>query len=117
MFSVNSYAKIKEVEVKDTYTTCRITITKKNKKTNKYETTFIAKVRFVGSAHLQRPMADQKIKITACGVSNCTSNENGIEFMKYPSYVIFGYELQSDNDSKNISQSSFEITNDEVLPF
>lgn len=117
MFAVNSYAKIKEVEVKEKYTTCKITITKKNKLTNQYETNFVGKVRFVGQAHLQRPMADQKIKITACGVSNCSTKDSKLEFLQYPSYVVFSYELQADTNGQSVSpMKAFEVT-DEVLPF
>ena len=35
MFSNNSYAKIKEVESKGNYSNCKISISKKNKETNK----------------------------------------------------------------------------------
>ena len=96
MFGVNSYAKIKEVENKGNYSDCKISISKKNKTTNKYETTFIGKVRFVGIAHNQKPMANQRIKITSCGVSNCYTKDDKLEFMKSPSFVIFDYELQGD---------------------
>lgn len=101
MFSVNSYAKIKEVEDKGNYSVCKISISKKNKTTNKYETDFIGKVRFVGNAHLQRPLKDQRIKITNCGVSNCYTKDDKLEFSKSPNYTIFGYELLEDSGANS----------------
>lgn len=116
MFGVNSYAKIKSVEVKGNYTVCKISISKKNKTTNKYETSFIGNVRFVGQAHLQRPLADQRIKITSCGVANCYVVDDKLEFLKSPNYTIFGYELQADGTQTSTPLPTFEVT-DETLPF
>ena len=83
MFSVNSYAKIKSItETKEKYTIAKISISQKNKMTNKYETDFVANVRFVGNAHLQRPMEGQRIKILNCGVSNCYTKDEKLEFPK-----------------------------------
>ena len=95
-FGVNSYAKIKEVvEKHDNYSVCKITITKKNKLTNEYELQFSAHCRFVGNAHKSVPMADQRIKITSCDVTNCYKDKDGkLQFTKNPQYVVFGYELQ-----------------------
>ena len=115
MFSVGSYAKIKSVENKENYSDCKITISKKNKKTDKYELTFSNTVRFIGKAHLQRPMVDQKIKITSCGVSNCYIKDGNVEYLKHPSFLIFEYELQESAPQND--KPTFEVVNDEVLPF
>lgn len=95
-FCTNAYAKIKEVvEKQPNYTVCKVTITKKNKLTNEYELQFAAHCRFVGNAHKSVPMADQRIKITSCDVTNCYKDKDGnLQFTKNPQYVIFGYELQ-----------------------
>ena len=53
MFSVDCYAKIKSVETYEKYTICKITISKKDKKTGVWDTDFVSKVTFVGDAHLQ----------------------------------------------------------------
>ena len=100
MFAVNNYAKIKEVEDKGNYSICKIVISKKNKGGD-YETTFSGHVRFVGDAHLQKPMADQRIKITSCGVSNCYTKDGRLLFPKAPNCVVFGYELQGQAENKN----------------
>ena len=118
MFGVNSYAKIKEVEDKGNYSICKITVSKKDKKTNKYDTDFIGKVRFVGQAHLQKPMANQRIKITSCGVSNCFTKDDKLEFLKAPNYVIFLYELQDTDGNQAKPNNGFvfeEVSGD--LPF
>ena len=119
MFSNKSYAKIKEiVETKENTTVCKITISKKDKKTNAYETSFIGKVSFCGQAHLQKPMADQRIKITSCGVQNCYTKDNKLEFYKAPRYVIFGYELQADKQTENQTPALYSMDDDDgLIPF
>ncbi len=117
MFGVNSYAKIKEVvETKENYTVCKISISKKDKKTNVYETTFVGKVTFCGQAHLQRPMGEQRIKITSCATQNCYVKDNKIEFLKVPKYVIFSYELQ-ENSIPNNTPTLIEVDDDDLIPF
>jgi hypothetical protein len=119
MFSVNSYAKIKSItETKEKYTVGKISTSQKNKVTNKYETDFVATVRFVGNAHLQRPMEGQRIKILNCGVSNCYTKDDTLEFPKNPTYTIFGYELQDSNGASPTPTTvpSFEVDG-ETLPF
>lgn len=115
MFSNEAYAKIKSVENKGNYSVCKISTSKKNKATGKYETDFVANVRFVGDAHNQRPMADQRIKITNCGVSNCYTKDEKLEFPKSPSYVVFGYELQDSNGATAVTPI-IEVEDGE-LPF
>lgn len=117
MFSVGSYAKIKEVETNDKYSIVKITISKKDKKTGKWDTSFVAKCSFVCDAHLQRPMAEQRIKITSCGVSNCYMKDEKLEFLKAPRYVVFGYELQEENGNKTNSPILTEMIDDGDIPF
>lgn len=93
MFSVDSYAKIWKVkEVKDNYTVCEISTSRKNKD-GKYETDFSdGRVRFVGKAHRQRPLEGQKIKILACGVSSFYDKEKKKSFN---TFVVFDYVLDT----------------------
>jgi hypothetical protein len=77
----------------------------------------VGKVRFVGQAHLQRPMADQRIKITSCGVSNCYTKDDKLEFPKAPTYTIFGYELQDSNGATASEPMRLEPIQDCELPF
>ena len=117
MFSVNSYAKIKSVEDKGNYALCKISTSKKDRVSGKYETDFIATARFVGDAYKQRPMTDQRIKITSCGTTNCYVKDDKLEFPKSPTYVVFGYELQDDNGG--VSTPNLDMTELEKseLPF
>lgn len=117
MFSVNSYAKIKEVEDKGNYSVCKISISKKNKQSGKYETDFVGKVRFVGNAHHQRPLANQRIQITSCGVSNCYTKDDRLEFPKAPIYTIFEYSLQEDNGASSSDRPILEEIDSNQLPF
>lgn len=127
-FGVNCYAKIKEVvEKRDNYSVCKITVTKKNKLTNEYELQFSAHCRFVGNAHKSVPMADQRIKITSCDVTNCYKDKDGnLQFTKNPQYVVFGYELQeSQGASANVPFNPYDngvnfedlSSSDSDLPF
>lgn len=117
MFSVDCYAKIKSVETYEKYTICKITISKKDKKTGVWDTDFVSKVTFVGDAHLQRPMQDQKIKITSCGVSNSYMKDGKLEFLKMPRYVVFGYELQDGQPATNTQPSLISMDDDGDIPF
>ena len=127
-FGVNCFAKIKEVvEKHDNYSVCKITVTKKNKLTNEYELQFSAHCRFVGNAHKSVPMADQRIKITSCDVTNCYNDKDGnLQFTKNPQYVVFGYELQeSQGASANVPYNPYDngvnfedlSSDDSSLPF
>lgn len=119
-FGVNSYAKIKEVkEQQENYTVCKISIIKKTKES--HTTVFMGYVKFIGNAHKQRPMADQKIKITSCDVTNCYVKDEVLCFNKQPQYVIFGYELQEDGNNGTTAasiESAYELLNDNSdIPF
>lgn len=116
MFSNNSYAKIKEVENKGNYSNCKISISKKNKETNKYDTDFIGWVKFLGKAHNQKPQADQRIKIVSCGVQNCYTKDDKLEFLKSPSYIVFDYELQ-DTENNHATLTPLADVDEEELPF
>lgn len=120
-FSVGNYAKIKEVkEIKENYSVVKLSFSKKNKATNQYETNFVGVARFVGNAHLQKPMVDQKIKITACDVTNCYIKDGQVVFPDKPQYVVFGYELQDSNGNTPQPirvEQAMAIADDDDLPF
>lgn len=121
-FSQDNYAKIKEVvEQADNYTVCKCTISKKNKVTKTTELQFSGFVKFLGNAHKQRPMEGQRIKITACDVTNCYVKDGTVCYNKNPIYLIFGYELQENYESQNGNHEKpelFELDNiDGDIPF
>lgn len=101
-FGNGQFMKIWEVVDKGGYAEVSISSSKKNKQTNEYETDFSSKyVRFVGKAYLQRPMKGQRIKITDCAVTNVYQKNGEKQFLKNPSYVVFGFELQQDGAQGN----------------
>ena len=96
-FSVGSYAKIWEVEDKNgKYALVKLSVSQKNKTTQKYETTFNGKVAFFGKAYGCRPQEGQKIKITNCDVTNkAYVKPDGTK--TYPfAFSVFEYELQEE---------------------
>lgn len=116
MFSNECYAKIKKVEKQEKVTICQIsTSTKKN---DKYECDFIGYCRFVGNAHNNEPVVGQRIKIISCGVSNCYSKDNNLNFLKNPNYIVFDYILLDDSD-KGTKKSELlaDLENIDGLPF
>ena len=106
-FSVNSYAKIKEVENMGKYSKVKIAISKKvpNTQPAKYICTYAGLVNFVGNAHKNRPMANQKIKITNCDVSNGFADKVTGEqkFSNSPMFTIYDYELQNDDGAPRVT--------------
>ena len=121
-FSTNAYATIKEVDVKQNMTNCKITISKTDKTRDKYVCLFAGWVSFVGNAHLCKPMAGQKIKITNCDVSNGYVDKNGDQkWNTTPRYTVFAYELQGDNSAPTFNapppMNFTDISDDTDLPF
>lgn len=124
MFGVNGYMTIWEVTDKGNYAEVAISSSKKNKQTGKSETDFSAKfVKFVGDAYLQRPMPEQRIKLTGCGVSNAYVKDGKTQYLKNPTYVVWGYELQEQTerkstDSDGVRQRMMEAMDDDIdIPF
>lgn len=121
-FSNNSFATIKETENQGNVTKCKLTISKKDKTTGKYTCTFSGWTSFVGNAHLCKPMAGQKIKITNCDVSNgYTSSDGEQKWLTSPRYTVFSYELQGESTPPSFPSSmpmDFEdLSGDDDLPF
>ena len=97
-FRQGTNATIWSYENKGNYSTCRLSISRKNTNTNAYETDFTdGYVRLVGNAHkaIQGVHIDEKkgyrIKITSCDVSNVYTNSKG-ETSYTPHYTIFAFE-------------------------
>ena len=118
-FGNGQFMKIWEVVDKDNYAEVSVSSSKKNKKTNEYETDFSSKyVRFVGNAYKQRPMKDQRIKITDCSVQNVYYKNGEKQYLKNPYYVVFAYELQQDANNAPAVQPNWEdISAENELPF
>ncbi len=112
-FRIGAYAKVWEVNDKGNYSEAKISISKKNKQTNQYETDFQSKVRLVGQAHNCRIKANDRIKINACDVSTRYNKETKVT---YTNFVIF--ELETDDEQpKAISMEDLPTVTDSDLPF
>lgn len=95
-FRQGAYAKVWSAEDKGKYSVGNISISRKNKNTDKYEVEFQdGFVRFVGDAHtaLSNLSIDEKgasIQITSCDVTNKYDAEKK---KTYTNFVIFGFDV------------------------
>lgn len=125
-FRQDAYATIWSVEDKGNYSIVRMSTSKKNKQTDKYETDFNANfVRFIGTAHQMASQLSEKsrIKISSCEVTNKYDKEKNKE---YTNFLVYGFEIQDGNKTSNNSRASGKSNNgfmnipdgiDEDLPF
>lgn len=116
-FRQGAYATVWEVkEVGDRSTKVRLSTSRKNKKTDEYETDFNGFVRLVGEAHENAGLIEGaindgercRIRLGATDVSNRYDKEAGREFVNY---TLFDFELadsaQSDDEpAKNTKKTS-----------
>ena len=99
-FRNDSYAKVWEVKsVQEKYTDAKISISKKNKQTNQYETDFSGIVRFIGDAHNKAAelTSGSRIKILSCDTSNNYNKETNVTYWRC---VVFDFEFTSDSPKK-----------------
>lgn len=100
-FRQGAYAKIWRVEDKGNYSVAQVSISKKNKDTDQYETEFQHNfVRLVGTAHdlgknIEEVQGGTSIKITSCDVTNRYDKDKQKEFTNF---VIFGFEFPDNNN-------------------
>jgi hypothetical protein len=129
-FRQGAYAKVWRVEDKGNYSVAQISISRKNKQTQEYETEFQNNfVRLVGTAHemsknIQEVQGGTSIKITSCDVTNRYDKAKDKE---YTNFVIFGFEFANASDGGKNGKTSPAKSNegfmnipdgiDEELPF
>lgn len=91
-FRQGSYAHVWKVEDKGNYHVAQISISRKNKETNQYETEWQDSfVRLVGTAHQQIKTMDisRNVKIGSCDVTN---KYDANKKTTYTNYVIFNFD-------------------------
>ena len=96
-FRTDSYAKVWEVKTKaEKYTDAKISISKKNKHTDQYETDFSAIVRFIGEAHKKASELTQgsKIKVLSCDTTNKYDKEKQTTYWRC---IVFDFEFTEDS--------------------
>lgn len=90
MFRNGEYATIWEVKKNNNYSDCKISTSKKNKETGKYDVDFSDIVRFIGKAHKQCPKSGQRIKLLDTGAKSIYNKETQ---QKFRTYILYDYEL------------------------
>lgn len=123
-FRTGAYATIWEVKQgKGNYSDVRLSISKKNKQTNEYETDFSGFVRFVGTAHQSAGKLKEKdrIKLGDCEVTNSYDKEKKVT---YTNFAVFSFEDAnggSNNTQSKPADTSFvnvdNAIDEEELPF
>ena len=124
-FRTDSYAKVWEVKTKaEKYTDAKISISKKNKQTNEYETDFSAIVRFIGEAHKKAAELTQgsKIKILNCETTNKYDKEKQTTYWRC---IVFDFEFTDDSPKATANSApsgdmdfmKIDADLDEGLPF
>ena len=96
----DTYAKIWNIDRKEKYSVVELSVSKKNRATDQYETDFSSKfVRFVGNAHQQliNMQGNERIKIKSGDVSNHYDKEKRVT---YTNYVVFDFELADGSQAK-----------------
>ena len=119
-FRTRAYATVWETKKGNgNYTDARISISKKDKRTDQYVTDFSGFVRLVGAAHQSAGNLKERdrIKIGDCEVTNSYNKEKNTT---YTNYAIFNYEDASGNGSNQNSANDFATMappDEDDLPF
>lgn len=115
-FRNDSYAKVWEVKTKaEKYTDAKISISKKNKQTDQYETDFSSIVRFIGEAHKKAAEFAQgsKIKILSCDTTNKYDKEKQTTYWRC---IVFDFEFTEDSPRATVQTSSVDADGFMTIP-
>lgn len=121
-FHTGAWAKIWEMDKRERYTKLRISISKKDKKTDQYIDDFSGFVNLAGSAHTNADMlhVGDRFKIGDCDVSTRYDKQKKVT---YTNYSIFSFDKGDDAKGPNNIQSgtteaeTTDDDDDEDLPF
>lgn len=101
-FKSGSYCTVwRVIPATDTRTNVRITISRKNKKTNEYETEFSGFVEFIGTIAAKQALSlkeKDRIRLGDVDVTNFYSKEKDIT---YTNYKVFNFELVNGGTHNN----------------
>ena len=103
-FRTGAYATIWEVKPKERSTQVRLSVSKKNKETGKYEQDFSGYVLFVGTAHKEAENLQKgdRVKIGDCDV---TTKYDAKKNMTYTNYTVFSCEKADGGGRGNASKT------------
>lgn len=118
-FHTGTWAKIWSIEPGERSTKVRISTSKKNKQTDKYEQDFSGFVMLAGTAH--KEAANLKVgdtfKIGDCDVTNRYDKERKKEYINFTIYSFAGDGEQSQKAASAPAAASAVSNSDEELPF
>ncbi len=121
-FRNDAYAKIWKIAKPDgkKYAEVELSISRKNKETGQYETTFSSKfVRFLGTAYtkIDSICEGDRIKISSCDVESWYNKESGKGGF---TFLVFGFEPANageQSSTKSDPKPADEIPDEEEDPF
>lgn len=103
-FRNGAYCKVWSVEPKtDTWTKCRISISRKNKQTGEYEQDFSGFVDFYGTAAASKASKLSEGARIKLGDVDVTSTYNKEKRVEYINYKCFSFDLE-DGETKQASR-------------
>lgn len=121
-FRTGAYATVWETKQGNgNYTDARISISKKDRRTDQYVTDFSGFVRLVGTAHQNAATLKERdrIKIGDCEVTNSYNKEKNVT---YTNYAIFSYEDVNGGNANTASNGQGDFStmappDEDDLPF
>lgn len=111
-FRNDCYAKVWEVKQRaEKYTDAKISVSKKNKQTEQYETEFSGVVRFIGDAHKKAfdLIENSKIKVLNCDTTNKYSKEKGTTYWRC---IVYDFDFTEDSPK---AVKSSQCCNDDFM--
>lgn len=106
-FRKESYATIWSVEpVSDTLTKARISISRKNKQTGKYDTDFSGFVSFVGTVSAKKAACLKEKDRIRLGDVDVTNKYDKDKNVTYINFKIFSFEIQDKLNNENQQDNS-----------
>ena len=105
-FKNGAYATVWGIEDKGKTTSVRLSISKKNSKTNEYETDFSGFCRFIGEAHKNAYTLKVKdrIRLNECEVTTLFVKDTGREYVTYKVFSFEKTEPNNKNSQSNVQQ-------------
>ena len=122
-FRTGAYATVWEIrQGNGNYAEARLSISKKNKETDSYETDFSGYVRLVGEAYQKAGNITERdrIRIDACDVTTYYKKDKNVT---YTNFVIFDFERVGGSSESFTSGNDYETSygyneiTDDDLPF
>ena len=118
-YSTGKWAKIWSVERGDRSTKVRLSTSKKNKQTDKFEQDFSGFVTLAGTAHKMAANLKEgdRIKIGECDVTSRYDKEKKKEYINFTMYSYEAGDGQTASKENSAPAAPADNSSDEDLPF